>query len=74
MARRYLWTDKEIKIWAKKYLKKRETLMTLEQSTEVSHSTLWWCFVHRLEGIDPDLYDSVNDKLELNRRYRRKRA
>lgn len=67
MARKCLWTDKEVKGWARKYLKKRETLMTLEQSIDVPHSTLWWCFVHRLEGVDPELYDSVTVKLEANR-------
>lgn len=74
MAKRYLWTDKEVKGWARKYMVKRATLNSLEASIGVAHSTLWWCFTHRLEDIDLDLYDRVMIKLEANRHIGGRRA
>jgi len=70
VTRGYLWTDRDIKGWAKKYLMKRTTLESLEDKIGVSHSTLWWCFVNRLEYIDVDLYDRVSTKLEDNKHLR----
>lgn len=62
------WTDKEVKRWAKQYTAtKKMTLFLLEDQIEVCHSTLWWCFTHRLEDIDFDLYEIVMSKLEFNK-------
>lgn len=58
------WDDKEVKSWAKKYTRKGVTLYTIEYDIGVSHSTLWWCFTHRLEDIDASLFITVNKKLK----------
>lgn len=66
--RSYRWHDKDVKKWARAYTRKRsETLATLESSLGVSHSTLWWCFVHRLEGIDEGLYVKAMDHIVENK-------
>ena len=45
------WTDKEVREWAYEYVAdKRNTLDKLERRLGVSHSTLWWCFQHRLHN------------------------
>lgn len=68
MARRCInWTTREVKGWAREYLKKRETLFTLEERLGAPHSTIWWNFIHRLEQIDPDLYTRVMIKLKANK-------
>ena len=67
MGYRTLWTNTEIKSWARAYLKKNVTLITLESAIDVCHSTLWWCFTHRLEDIDFDLYERVLNKLNVNK-------
>lgn len=62
------WTDKDVERWAKKYTStKKMTLFSLEERIAVCHSTLWWCFTHRLEDINPDLYDVVIEKLSINK-------
>ena len=58
------WSDKEVVSWAKKYNRPKASLMILEEEIGVSHATLWWCFTHRLEGIDSELFDVVNEKLK----------
>lgn len=56
------WSNEEIVSWAELYTRNRTTtLMDLEGSIGVSHSTIWWCFTHRLESINEDLYwDCIN--------------
>ena len=68
MARRYVnWSATDVKKWAREYLKKRETLDSLEKRLGASHSTIWWSFVNRLEAIDPNLYIDVMTKLIANK-------
>lgn len=51
------WTDSDIVNWAACYLSdSSNTLNALEAELGVSHSTIWWCFVHRLRYIDGGLY------------------
>lgn len=66
-AKSYVWTDREVRSWAREYLKKRETLFTLEERIGAPHSTIWWSFQKRLESINPDLYEQVMIKLEANK-------
>lgn len=58
------WSDKEVVSWAKKYKHPKASLMVLEEQIGIPHATLWWCFTHRLEGIDSDLFTAVNKKLK----------
>lgn len=63
------WSDKAVASWARAYTRrKKETLLTLEDSLGISHSTLWWCFQNRLGGIDNRLYLIVMEKLDVNKR------
>lgn len=71
--KRFLWSDREVKSWARKYLKKRETLLTIEEKIPAPHSTIWRSFQVRLEDIDPDLYEQVMIKLEANKHQRIRR-
>ena len=64
----YYWADRDVTTWAKAYTKKGETLESLELSLGVSHSTLWWCFQHRLGNINEKLYLKTLKKLDFNRR------
>lgn len=51
MVRHFKWTDKEIREWAYEYIDNGgTTLIKLEKKLGVSHSTLWWCFKHRLHN------------------------
>ena len=64
------WEDYEVVGWARAYLKdSKATLFTLESELNVSHSTLWWCFVHRLPYIDEATAKATNNKLCSKRRY-----
>lgn len=69
MGRSYKWSDEEIWRWGALYVEGKIALMKLEESLCVSHSTLWWCFEHRLADTDKDLYNAVQNKLRANRRY-----
>lgn len=63
------WSDRDVATWAKAYTRrKKETLITLEDSLGISHSTLWWCFQNRLGDIDTRLYLIVMEKLDVNKR------
>lgn len=62
----YKWTNKEITKWADKYLVKKATLYTVESKIGISHSTLWWCFQHRLDKRT-STYKAVMKKLATNR-------
>lgn len=59
-------TDEEIIKWAQMYLYGNKGLIKLEEDTGVSHSTMWWCFTHRLENINHVMYASVFCKLQTN--------
>lgn len=63
---RYKYTNAEVCSWAYDYLFKVNSLDALEQLTGVSHSTTWWCFLHRLPFIDSQLFRAVNIKLIHN--------
>lgn len=69
MGKSYKWHDEEIWRWGVLYVENRVTLNKLEEILSVSHSTLWWCFEHRLADIDKGLYNAVQKKLRANRRY-----
>lgn len=58
------WSDKEVVSWAQKYKRPKASLMILEKEIGVPHATLWWCFTRRLEGIDSELFKTVNKKLK----------
>ena len=63
------WSDRDVATWARVYTRrKKETLLTLEDSLGISHSTLWWCFQNRLGEIDNRLYLIVMEKLDFNKR------
>lgn len=45
------WSDAEIREWAYAYVgDKSASLIDLEDRLGVSHSTIWWCFQHRLRN------------------------
>ena len=71
MARRYLWKDKEVSAWAKAYIDEECTLAELEKSIGIPHSTMWWCFQHRLAYIDDELYVKVLSQLKYNKTHHR---
>lgn len=59
------WSDEEVFSWAELYASNRTcTVSDLEESLGISHSTIWWGFTHRLEHIDPYLYERVSYKLQ----------
>ena len=69
------WSDKDVATWARAYTRKKsETLMTLEDTLRISHSTLWWCFQHRLGEINTRLYLITMEKLDTNKRKGGRRA
>ena len=75
MVTKNRWKDREVKAWAKAYLKgTRENLMGLEEKLGVSHSTLWWCFQNRLYLIDVGLYVRVLERLDYNKRNKVRRS
>lgn len=61
------YTSKEIKHWAKNYIRNDFTLDTLESFLDIPHSTLWWSFQHKLKDIDYDLYRITMKKLKINK-------
>lgn len=52
-------SDEDVKFWAEVYTELGITLEEIEQELGISHSTAWWCFMHRLADIDYDLYKEV---------------
>lgn len=66
MARGYKWTDSQIVAWADSYVYEDFTLFGLEEFLGIQHSTIWWCFMNRLEDINPDLYDLVVKRIAIN--------
>lgn len=61
-------SDAEVETWAKHYTLSQDSLETMEKKINISHSTLWWCFTHRLPNINPRLFALVNAKLFRNRK------
>lgn len=73
-TRRYIrWTDKEVIGWAEEYVNTQITLEGLEAKIDVSHSTLWWNFVHRLPLLDADLHELVMLTFDSNKHSKVKR-
>lgn len=66
-------SDEDVRVWAGIFVELGITLTELEEELEISHSTTWWCFVHRLPEIDMGLYNSVMDLLSQHRRNHRRR-
>lgn len=52
-------SDEDVKFWAEVYTELGITLEEIEQELGISHSTTWWCFMHRLADIDYNLYKDV---------------
>ena len=69
------WQDLDVRRWAEYFTSHpRITLMFLENRIGVSHSTLWWCFRHRLEAICPRLYQAAIQQLQNNKNNKRRCA
>lgn len=66
MRYRNRWADETIIAWADLFTSRRITLMEMEALLGVSHSTLWWCFIHRLPRIDTERFDKVSECLTVN--------
>lgn len=66
MSRKYKHSNEEVRKWAVKYTLSLKSLVTLEKEIGISHSTLWWCFTHRLQDIDKDLHQLAKAKLFKN--------
>ena len=64
-------SDEDVKFWAEVYTELNMTLQEIEEELHISHSTLWWCFIHRLPGIDYRLYEAVLDEISKNKRHGR---
>ena len=60
------WSDETVISWADLFTSRRITLMEMEVLLKVSHSTLWWCFTHRLPHIDMERFDKVLECLTVN--------
>lgn len=61
--------DEDVKFWAEVYTQLDVSLTEIEEAYAVSHSTVWWCFVHRLPYIDYELYQ-VTMKMIKDHRHR----
>lgn len=57
------WSDDQVLEWAKIYIESKMSLDKMEKILSIPHSTLWWCFINRLPGIDYKLFRVVNAKL-----------
>lgn len=47
-----------------------KTLDELEQELKVSHSTLWWNFMHRLPKLNSALYADVVEMIAIHKEMR----
>lgn len=61
MSRPCIWSDDEVKEWAIYFIDLGFTIEELEILLEVPHSTISWCWMHRLPHIDGPLYDKVRE-------------
>lgn len=52
-------SDEDVKFWAQVYVELGMSLEELEKELGISHSTTWWCFIHRLPTIDYGLYEDT---------------
>ena len=66
------WTDEQIIRWANLYSLGEDTFLSMENNISVSHSTIYWCFEHKLKNIDSDLYDRCRKQMNANKYTRRK--
>lgn len=66
-------SDEDVKFWAEVYTELGITLEEIEREMAISHSTTYWCFVHRLPGIDYNLYKKAMDMMAYNKHNRGKR-
>jgi len=60
-------SDEDVKFWAEVYTQLDVSLDEIEAAYAVSHSTTWWCFVHRLPDIDYELYKETMAMIEAHR-------
>lgn len=67
MSRIKRWNDAEIMRWANHYIVLGTPIMKLENKINVPHSTIWWCFTHRLQHIDPTMHAEVLERLNSNK-------
>lgn len=63
----YKYQEHEVLGWANYYAENVTTLMEMEGKYNVSHSTIWWNFIHRLPWLDYELYQKVLSKIESNK-------
>ena len=61
------WSDTDVLYWAQVYVETFESLTVLEKMLGVSHSTIYWNFMHRLEYLDSALYDDVCILIQLHK-------
>lgn len=52
-------SDEDVKFWAEVFTELNITLKEIETQLGISHSTVWWGFMHRLLHIDYDLYEKT---------------
>ena len=67
------WKDEEIMRWANHYTVLGTPLMKMETQLGVPHSTLWWCFTHRLQHIDNSMYNEVLEQIIFNKNNKNRR-
>ena len=60
-------SDEDVKYWAEVYTQLDVSLDEIEAAYAVSHSTAWWCFVHRLPDIDYELYLVTMDMIKAHK-------
>lgn len=63
-------SDEDVRFWAEVYTELNITLEEIEKEMAISHSTTYWCFVHRLPYIDYDLYKKTMERMINNRHNR----
>lgn len=66
-------SDEDVKFWAEVYTELGITLDEIEQELGISHSTTWWCFMHRLSDIDHDLYVNVMNMLATHKSLKKRK-
>lgn len=63
-----IWKNEDVIKWAQEYANKGVTLRDMENRLNVSHSTIWWCFQHRLSSLDSNLYNQALENLSYNKK------
>ena len=69
---KHRWSDDNVVQWAQYYLDWNArgmgcSLKLMERLLGVSHSTIWWCFIHRLPGISSSLNDRVQVQISTRK-------